>query len=230
MLSMFQRYGLAGLLFWLLIGCQGEPGPDGVGFEGQDFISPSVIVTSPSYGTKVYGDTLHFEAAAVDTMGEVNGEIDRVEFFVNGSSLMDTANQTVAEASSPPFAVDWVFQRAGTPTGVLLLQARAYDDQGNLGISPGVLILRKPASGLDTLAYDNVPGRSFASHLQSFTYDSVGQTEAEEDTVFILEYSPRFLRLPFVIRHHWPCRFNPACFSFPGLPGIFPTMKTRRVL
>jgi len=100
-----------------LNGCQGCP--------GGDTTKPNVIISSPANNSTVSGIVL-INATATDNVGVV-----KVEFYID--------NNKVGEDTSSPYEYNWNtdnLQYNSTHT----IQAKAYDNAGNVGESPVVTV------------------------------------------------------------------------------------------
>ncbi|GAB4259093.1 MAG: hypothetical protein Kow0092_07040 [Deferrisomatales bacterium] len=93
------------------------------GAETVDRQPPSVAIASPTGGA--VAGTVPVEVSASDNLGVV-----RVELYVDGAPL--------AAAETAPYLFSW--DTAGTPEGAAVLEARAYDAAGNVGVSHAVTV------------------------------------------------------------------------------------------
>lgn len=88
-------------------------------------IPPSVTLASPADGSTFPEQSVIPLSATAD---DIDGFITRIEYFAGGLSL--------GEASSPPYALDWI----GAPLGSHTLQAVAFDNGGATNASVTVTI------------------------------------------------------------------------------------------
>jgi subtilisin family serine protease len=94
-----------------------------------DFISPSVLITSPADGlVAARRSTITLTATAADDVG--GGGVQRVEFFANGSRIC--TDTTVTYSCS--------YRLPNVRSATLLIQAKAFDAAGNVGSSKYISI------------------------------------------------------------------------------------------
>jgi len=91
-----------------------------------DTVAPTVLITSPSNGSTVSGN-ISITCAASDNKGVV-----RVELYIDG--------MLTSASASAPFTMKWNTRKASP--GAHLLQEKAYDAAGNVGVSPAVTVYR----------------------------------------------------------------------------------------
>jgi len=118
---------LLGLLLVLGLFIMGQSGCTGCGGGGVtgDTTKPDVAITSPTDGTTVFG-TVTIRATATDNVGVV-----KVEFYIDGSK--------VGEDASSPYEYSWNTDTL-TYGSTHTIQAKAYDNAGNVGDSPIVTV------------------------------------------------------------------------------------------
>jgi hypothetical protein len=91
-----------------------------------DTIAPTISITSPSNGVAVSGNL------AVTFQTSDNVGVIRVELLANGN--------VVGVAISAPFTIQWLTSRLAR--GTYILQGRARDAAGNVGLSQLVTVYR----------------------------------------------------------------------------------------
>ena len=96
---------------------------------------PTVSITAPAAGATV-GGTVAVTATATDDVG-----VTAVDFYLDGAAI--------GSASGSQYTMSW--STSGVANGSHTLVARACDERGNVGISPGVTITVSN-SGADTQA------------------------------------------------------------------------------
>ncbi|HCT76601.1 MAG TPA: esterase [Micromonosporaceae bacterium] len=111
-------------------------GLDGSG--GGDAEPPTVSITSPASGATVSGN-VQVTATAADNVG-----VTRVEFYVDGSSLIGTD-------TTAPYSVIW--NAAGVSDGSHSLTAKAYDAAENVGTSAPVTVTVTGGGGGETATF-----------------------------------------------------------------------------
>ncbi len=131
---------------FLVLGCQGPQGPDGVGMESVDHTPPEVYITYPQPGAELITDEVLFQIEATDTLSDV----EYVTLYVNGSNLL-AGDSLISFA--PPYQIQYNFATAGVPYGWFNASAKAVDLVGNEQLTPLVMFRRKQLVGLDTLSY-----------------------------------------------------------------------------
>ena len=108
---------ILGLFVMGQAGCGGCP--------GGDTVKPSVFISSPTDGSIVSG-TVTIQATATDNIGVV-----KVEFYIDGSK--------VGEDTSSPYEYSWNTDTL-TYGSTHTIQAKAYDNAGNVGESPVITV------------------------------------------------------------------------------------------
>jgi len=114
---------LLGLLLVLSLFIMGQAGCPGCG--GGDTTKPNVIITSPANNSTVSG-TVTVKATATD-----NVEVVKIEFYIDG--------QKVGEDTSSPYEYSWNTDTL-TFGSTHTIQAKAYDNAGNVGESPVITV------------------------------------------------------------------------------------------
>lgn len=114
-------------------GCTGEEGPAGRDGTGVDNVPPVVALDHPAAGS-THADTLLAVARATDNTGVV----ERVEFYFDGSLMVD--DTTYAIVDEAPFRYEFDLARMDPANGAHTLMARAYDAAGNEGVSATILV------------------------------------------------------------------------------------------
>ncbi|MBW3468321.1 Ig-like domain-containing protein, partial [Arthrospiribacter ruber] len=108
-------------------------------FETPENILPTVSITAPAQGTEIEaGETISITADASDE----DGEVVKVEFFVNGSSIGTTAQA--------PYSINWTADEAGT----FEIRAVATDNEGASANSEtvSVTVFETPENILPTVS------------------------------------------------------------------------------
>ena len=91
-----------------------------------DTTPPSIIITSPADGSAVPG-LVSVSVSATDNVGVI-----RVELYVDGSLY--------GSSTKSPFTIKWNTRRISR--GMHVLETKAYDGAGNIGISPGAAVYK----------------------------------------------------------------------------------------
>ncbi len=132
------------LIVSLILGCEGDAGRPGISLIGDDIFPPLVELILPFAMHTAY-ERVVFEAFVRD-----DGEIDRVEFIVDG---WDDPAQNPAVVR-PPFQV--LYDCSGMTLGRHFVQAAAFDKKGRRGLSKRAMFYKDtfPESHVrDTLAF-----------------------------------------------------------------------------
>ncbi|MCF7811699.1 hypothetical protein K9N50_11995 [bacterium] len=127
---------------YLIIGCEGEIGKDGVNRIPDDVQAPYVELILPEASRPVY-DKITFEAFADDDVGVVG-----MEFLIDGQSL-PTGELTLTEEPWQAY-----YGCSHLNNGAHYFQAVARDGSGRLGFSPMVMVEKMDISNkpvFDTL-------------------------------------------------------------------------------
>jgi hypothetical protein len=125
---------------------------------------PTATLTNPlNAATFTAPATVTLQATASDS----DGSVTNVEFYAGASKI--------GEASTPPYDFLWTNVAAGAYT----LTARAIDNEGVVGISPGVII-----SVLSTNTNGIVTGELKKWHRVSITWDGPNTSETNANNPF----------------------------------------------
>jgi len=116
---------LLALLVILGLFVMGQSGCTGCGGSTADTTKPSVLISSPADGSTV-SDAVTVRATATDNVGVV-----KVEFYIDGSK--------VGEDASSPYEYSWNTDTL-TYGSTHTIQAKAYDNAGNVGESPQITV------------------------------------------------------------------------------------------
>ncbi len=130
----------------MLCGCEGEPGQPGVDLIGDDIQPPLVELVLPLARQMVFDDAV-LEVHPID-----DGEIDHLEFIIDGIVAPDTS--LILENS--PWNTVW--NCSDLPLGSHFIQASAWDMTGKMGYSNMVMVYKADTSlrpTRDTVAYYN---------------------------------------------------------------------------
>jgi hypothetical protein len=111
------------ILGLFIMGQSGCTGCGGGGVTG-DTTKPDVAITSPTDGTTVFG-TVTIRATATDNVGVV-----KVEFYID--------NNKVGEDTASLYEYSW--NTTQCTNGTHTIQAKAYDNAGNVGESPVITV------------------------------------------------------------------------------------------
>jgi len=113
------------LLVILGLFVMGQSGCTGCGGSPADTTKPSALISSPADGSTVSG-TVTVRATATDNVGVV-----KVEFYIDGNK--------VGEDTSSPYEYSWNTDTL-TYGSTHTIQAKAYDNAGNVGESPQITV------------------------------------------------------------------------------------------
>ncbi|MGC8718207.1 MAG: clostripain-related cysteine peptidase [bacterium] len=116
---------LLALLVILGLFVMGQSGCTGCGGSPADTIKPSILISSPADGSTVSG-TVTVKATATDNVGVV-----KVEFYIDATK--------VGEDTSSPYEYSWNTDNL-TLNSQHTIQAKAYDNAGNVGESPTITV------------------------------------------------------------------------------------------
>ncbi|MFN3821449.1 MAG: Ig-like domain-containing protein [bacterium] len=131
------------LLSYILISCQGDPGPSGMSHLPGDLAPPEVSIIVPRSGTRV-AERVRVEVNAFDDTG-----IKKLHFWINGIR---------ADSQFTPLVPNRLYQwdLTSLSEGKLWLEVEAVDSSGIKSLSPPLLVIKVPNDSLmqrDTLSY-----------------------------------------------------------------------------
>ncbi|GBE30751.1 MAG TPA: hypothetical protein ENH10_01330 [Bacteroidetes bacterium] len=169
--------------FLLLAGCDGAAGPDGEDSPDQDITAPQLEIVRPLPGELIAGSKMMLEAVVSPRAPEDENAIERVRFYVNGTTQMGEDSAIVTQS---PFIYEWDFEVAGTAYGQVTITAEAVDMLGNSSLSALRLITRRELVGIDTLVDTNGPGTTSSVNVP-------GRIIQETDTIYATQVATRFL-------------------------------------
>jgi hypothetical protein len=133
-----------------------------------DTVAPTVSMTAPASGASVSG-SVALTASASD-----NGTVTRVEFYLDGSTLLGTD-------TSAPWGITW--NSASASAGSHTLSARATDAANNVGVSPArtitVLDVAAPAVSITSPTNGSTVSRNTNVTISATASDNVGVTKVE---------------------------------------------------
>ncbi len=121
------------------------PGKD---LMGTDHVAPVVDIILPTAHRSIY------DQSALELHVQDDGEIDRIEFLIDGEESEDLGSQFL----TPPYQTWWNCRELSL--GKHFIQAIAYDKYGRIGFSPRVLFYKMSSDSLppnDSIAYFESP-------------------------------------------------------------------------
>lgn len=180
---------------FVIIGCEGEIGKDGVNRIPDDVQSPTIEIILPEGSRTVY-DKVAFEALAYDDIG-----VEKVELLIDGQEPA-SGELTI---NSPPWQT--ILDISNLEDGVHYLQARAVDGSGHEGLSTMVLLRKMDVSEKPTF-------HRLKSFLEIDENEQMGWALPDREGIFS-SYGTRFIpdgpciinqfAVKFFTYEDWPC-------------------------
>ncbi len=154
---------VSGLIFLLaalfMLGCEGIPGPAGVGAE--DTADPTIEIVWPPAGYVSLTDTFTIIVEADDTDEDDEDRVDWVKFYVDDvNTLFDITEDDPApyygidSDTTAPYEFIWNFTHSGLGFGTHILASRTTDTWGNVAQTFGRPIIFNDRVGQQMLRFD----------------------------------------------------------------------------